>query len=63
MGLLVVGCVAAATPEPVGSYGGRPKLDISNGTTLVVTLLVNGDAVGTATPGVAFEPIDFDRLP
>ena len=46
-----------------GQLGGRPVVGIANGTTLVVTLFVNGKDVGTATPGVGMEPIDFSSLP
>ncbi len=40
-----------------------PTLGISNGTPLVVTLFVNGTAVGTANPGIALTPLDFASLP
>jgi hypothetical protein len=46
-----------------GQFGGRPVVGIANGTTLVVTLFVNGKNVGTASPEVGLEPIDFAILP
>lgn len=51
------------TPAPVGQFGGVPVLGIENGTTLAVTLIVNGQAVGTDLPGTGLAPIDFGKLP
>jgi hypothetical protein len=39
------------------------SLNISNGTTLTVTLVVNGTVVATAVPGVAVAPIPASALP
>jgi hypothetical protein len=55
-------CATAPSPSPAAQVG-QPVLGISNGTTLPVTLFVNGQAVGTATPGVAMPAIAFARLP
>ncbi len=40
-----------------------PGLSIANGTTLTVTLLVNGTVVGTFAPGVERDPIPATDLP
>lgn len=68
VGVLVADCGGPAlTPTPststVGQSGGTAVLAISNGTTLPVTLFLNGRALGTATPGVGMPPIDFATLP
>ena len=73
---LLAGCVSVApTREPpaspteaatgafFGQFGGIPVLGIENGTTLAVTLVVNGQAVGVDVPGVGLPPIDFGKLP
>jgi len=52
-----------ATAPPIGQFGGRAVLGISNGTPPAVSLYVNGQAVGTAMPGVGLEPLDFASLP
>jgi hypothetical protein len=48
---------------PVASPGPSPGLSIANGTTLTVTLLVNGTVVGTFAPGVERDPIPPTDLP
>ncbi len=64
-GLLVAvlglaGCAApgslpsAAVPSPSAAW---PPLSISNGTTIVVTLVVNGAVLVTVAPGVQLDPI------
>jgi hypothetical protein len=45
------------------TIGGGEVLGIVNGTTLDVTLVVNGTAVVTATPGSGVGPIAFASLP
>ena len=62
-GGLVTSCGPAVTAQPIGQFGGRAVLGISNGTPLAVTLFVNDQAVGTAIQGAAFEPLDFASLP
>ena len=59
----IAGCQAitrtpSATAGPIGQFGGRPVLGISNGTPMVVTLYLNGRVVETG-----LEPIDFASLP
>ena len=46
-----------------GQFGGRPVVGIANGSTLVVTLVLNGEAIGSASPEAGMDPIDFARLP
>ena len=41
----------------------RPGLDVSNGTTLTVTLVVSGQTVATFEPGQPAPTIDVMRLP
>jgi hypothetical protein len=53
----------APTAAPFGQFGGRAVLGISNGTSLAVSLVVNGRVVGTAEPGVGLAPIPIDALP
>ena len=62
-GGLVTSCGPAVTAQPIGQFGGRAVLGISNGTPLAVPLFVNDQAVGTAIQGAAFEPLDFASLP
>jgi len=56
---LLVGCSgqAPATSAP------RPNLTVSNGTTLTVTLVVNGQRVGDFPPSGAGPKIDVASLP
>ena len=64
--LVVASCAGSAPTYPTvegGQFGGRPVLGISNGTSLTVTLFVNGTSVGSAAPGAGMEPIDFKDLP
>jgi hypothetical protein len=58
----LAGCATSPSPTPTAQVG-APVLGISNGTALPVTLFVNGQAVGTATPGVAMPTIAFASLP
>jgi hypothetical protein len=55
--MVAVGCGAAGQASP------SPGLSISNGTTLTVTLLVNGSPVGTFAPGTGRDPIPASELP
>ncbi len=60
--MVAVGCGAAgssASRSPTPS----PGLSIANGTTLTVTLVVNGTMVGTFAPGVERDPIPATDLP
>jgi hypothetical protein len=55
----LAGCVAASgagTPRPSQAM----KLSISNGTTIAVTLVVNGSAIETVPPGGYEDPIKSD---
>ena len=55
MAFLAAACSSTVAPE-------RPPLGIANGTTLTVTLVVNGRPIGESTPGE--EPsIDVSALP
>jgi hypothetical protein len=55
--MVAVGCGAAGQAAP------SPGLSISNGTTLTVTLVVNGTPVGTFAPGTGRDPIPASDLP
>jgi hypothetical protein len=60
--VVAVGCGASgqsASPASTPS----PGLSISNGTTLTVTLVVNGRPVGTFAPGTGRDPIPARDLP
>jgi len=57
--LLSAACTTVA--EPV--LHERPSLGVSNGTTLTVTLIVNGQTVATFEPGRPAPTIDVMRLP
>ena len=52
LGVLVAGCSLLGEE--------RPELGVSNGTTLVVVLTVNGQQVGEFRPGVEGPDIDED---
>ena len=56
--LILTGCGLATTVRPE-----RPALGISNGTTLVVTLTVNGQKVAESRPGAPQPSIDVAGLP
>ena len=56
--LIIAGCGFATTVRP-----DRPPLGVSNGTTLVVTLTVNGEKVAESTPGAPQPSIDVAALP
>jgi len=60
--VLAVGCGSVsptASPTSISS----PGLSISNGTTLTVTLIVNGTTVGAFPPGTGRDPIPASDLP
>ena len=62
LGLMVGGC--GATPGSAAAV--RPKLGISNGTTLTVTIVINGRTVATAEPegdGREVDPLTLPNLP
>jgi hypothetical protein len=59
--LLVAGCSAAPTPAP--SVAPAVSLNVGNGTTLDVTILVDGQAVGVFPPQAAGPTIDTSKLP
>lgn len=64
--VLVVMAVTVAVALGCGAGGGSappPGLSIANGTTLPVTLLVNGTLVGAIAPGVERDPIPASDLP
>jgi hypothetical protein len=52
---LVTGCRAGTSPAP--SLASNPPLSISNGTTIPVTLVVNGSTVETVAPGDRQDPV------
>jgi len=56
--LLLAACTATPTPESQ-----RPYLGVSNGTTLAVTLAVNGQRVAVFPPGGPEPSIDLTALP
>lgn len=59
LGLMLAGCAAA----PGSSAAVHPKLGISNGTTLTVTIVINGRTVATADPARVSPEIDPATLP
>jgi hypothetical protein len=60
----VVACGCGAVGQPASLLPTpAPGLSIANGTTLTVTLLVNGTLVGTVAPGVERDPIPATDLP
>jgi hypothetical protein len=62
--VLAVIAVAVALGCGAGGASAPPSgLSIANGTTLTVTLLVNGTVVGTFAPGVERDPIPATDLP
>ena len=61
MVLLVAGCSTAPTPAP--SVAPAVSLNVGNGTTLDVSIVVNGQAVGVFPPQVAGPTIDTSKLP
>lgn len=65
LALLVVGVAACAAPPGPStiSGSGMPTLGVSNGTNLVVTLVVNGRAVADVRPGEPAPSIDTTALP
>lgn len=60
---LLVACAAFAFVGCGSVAGERPPLGISNNTTLVVTLTVNGQPVAEVAPGGPTTEIDESRLP
>ena len=63
VGSVLAFVVAIAACSVLPPTGDRPKLGISNGTTLVVAIFVNGVRVGEAPPGGPSPVIDGSRLP
>jgi hypothetical protein len=64
LGALVVAACATAVGSPTATA--RPQLGISSGTTLVVTVVINGRVVGTSEPGgpsPTFDPATLPGLP
>jgi hypothetical protein len=64
--VLLASCGGPTSSYPTlqgGQFGGRPVVGLSNGSSLVVTLVLNGEAVGSASPEAGMEPIDFAKLP
>ena len=66
--LLAAGCASVVgptpTPPPAPTAPPRPSLNVGNGTTLDVTLTVNGSVVGLfPAGGVAGPVIDVSMLP
>jgi hypothetical protein len=55
--LLLAGCGTSQPPAP------NPKLGISNGTTLTVTLVVNGQSIADFPPGGPDPTVDVAALP
>ncbi len=62
LALAVAACDGSASTTPVGQAP-NPPLGVSNGTTLVVTLVVNGRPIGVFPPGAAGPEIDSAALP
>jgi hypothetical protein len=66
--LLLLACDAGKTATPVAIAPSpapteETTLSINNGTTLDVTLVVNGQAIETVHPGVQVDPIPPSELP
>jgi hypothetical protein len=59
----LLGLVVACTADRPPSASEHPDLGVSNGTTLTVTLVVNGQPVATFEPGQPVPTIDPTRLP
>lgn len=62
LALALAACDGSATPPPV-SQPPSPALGVSNGTTLIVTVVVNGQPVGVFPPGGLGPGIDPAALP
>lgn len=69
-GLLVTACVAGSTGSPSGAgpvpsslRNGAMTLSIANGTTIAVTLVVNGTVVETVAPGGYQDPVPPTEMP
>jgi hypothetical protein len=60
-GFLLLAAACSTVDEPV--LNERPTLGVSNGTTLTVTLVVNGLPVATFEPGQPAPTIDVTGLP
>jgi hypothetical protein len=60
LAVLAAGCIAA--PSPIASIRSYPDLSIQNGTTIVVTLVVNGTVLETVGPGVLQDRVP-ERMP
>ncbi len=65
VGLLVAGCATIVVPAPTPSPTPppRPSLNVGNGTSLEVTLTVNGSPVGVFPAGGVGPTIDVSKLP
>jgi len=61
--LLIVGLAACTTTSPGPTANPLPQLGISNGTTLTVTLVVNGRPIGDFPPRGPAPTIDVATLP
>jgi hypothetical protein len=62
-GVLLAGCATPPPPSGAPSLAPNPSLYVSNGTTLTVTLVVNGQKVGDFPPGGPDPTIDVALLP
>jgi hypothetical protein len=62
LALALAACDGSAS-QPPASDPSNPTLGVSNGTTLVVTLVVNGKPVGMFPPGGPGPTIDVAALP
>jgi len=62
LALAVAACGAYASPSP-GNQEPNPTLGVANGTTLIVTVVVNGRPVGVFPPGEAGPGVDPAALP
>jgi len=60
LGLVIAGCSAVPGSPSAAEH---PRLGVSNGTTLSVTLVVNGRTVGTIDPGGPEPSFDAASLP
>jgi hypothetical protein len=61
LALALAACDGSASQSPASEP--NPTLGVSNGTTLIVTLLVNGEPVGVFPPGGPGPTIDIAALP
>jgi hypothetical protein len=61
LAIVLAGCAASGPSSPNPSA--RPKLGVSNGTTLTVAIFVNGGRLADVPPGGPERPLDVDSLP